>query len=313
MRARPDPAADPGQGVTVREPGGRTKAPGRAGTLGWALGEPMVVMGILNVTPDSFSDGGRWVDVERAVAHGVAMWGEGAGIVDVGGESTRPGAQRVDEATELGRVLPVVQGLVAAGVAVSVDTMRAGVARVCAEAGARVVNDVSGGLADPEMLACVAGLDVDYVAMHWRAHADRMAEAARYDDVVAEVADALAERTAAAVDAGIARDRVVLDPGIGFAKTAEHNWRLLAGVDVLTGLGQRLLVGVSRKRFLGSLLADPGSDEPRPADQRDAASVALTTWLAERGVWAVRTHTVGDHVDAARVVARLGAERGPSR
>ncbi|MVA76983.1 dihydropteroate synthase [Auraticoccus sp. F435] len=265
-------------------------------------------MGVLNVTPDSFSDGGRWLQHDRAVEHGLRLWAEGAALVDVGGESTRPGAPRVAAPTELGRVLPVVRDLVAAGVAVSVDTMRASVAQACVEVGAVVVNDVSGGLADPAMLRCVADAGVDYVAMHWRAHSARMADLARYDDVVADVRRELEQRVEAALAAGVRPERLVLDPGIGFAKTAEHNWALLAAVGTLTGLGHRLLVGVSRKRFLGALLADPVTGEPRPTGERDAAALALTTVLAERGVWAVRTHTVRPHVDALRVLSRLAAE-----
>ncbi|WP_456297812.1 dihydropteroate synthase [Desertihabitans aurantiacus] len=263
----------------------------------------MRVIGILNVTPDSFSDGGRYLDPARAVEHGLRLAEEGASLVDVGGESTRPGAERVPEEVELQRVLPVVTALAEAGVVVSVDTMRASVARACVEAGARMVNDVSGGLADPAMLPAVAGLDVDYVAMHWRAHSTEMGSRARYTDVVADVVAELSARVRAALEAGVAPERLVLDPGIGFAKDAGHNWRLLTGLDALTALGHRVLVGVSRKRFLGPLLADP-TGEPRPPRERDAASVALTTLLAERGVWAVRTHSVRDHVDAARVVHR---------
>ncbi len=267
-----------------------------------------VVMGVLNVTPDSFSDGGRWLDRGAAVAHGLELWRQGAGLVDVGGESTRPGAGRVDTATELNRVLPVVRELAAAGVAVSIDTMRAEVARACVEAGAVLVNDVSGGLADPQMLPGVAELGVDYVAMHWRAHSAQMADRACYDDVVLDVRDELAQRVGAALEAGVRPERLVVDPGLGFAKTAEHNWALLAGLDVLAGLGHRVLVGVSRKRFLGALLADPGTGEPRPPGERDAATLAVTTLLATRGVWAVRTHTVRPHVDAVRVVQRLRRE-----
>jgi dihydropteroate synthase len=260
-------------------------------------------MGIVNVTPDSFSDGGDFLEHGRAVARGLQLVAEGAALVDVGGESTRPGAERVPEEVELARVLPVVTELARAGVAVSVDTMRATVARACVQAGARVVNDVSGGLADPDMLGTVAGLDVDYVAMHWRAHAVEMAGRARYADVVAEVVAELGGRVEAALAAGVAPGRLVLDPGIGFAKDADHNWSLLEGLDDLAGLDHRVLVGVSRKRFLGTLLA-AADGSPRPARERDAASVALTTLLAERGVWAVRTHSVRDHVDATRVAHR---------
>jgi dihydropteroate synthase len=213
----------------------RLPAPGRT-----------VVMGILNVTPDSFSDGGEFLDVDAAVAHGLALFGEGADLVDVGGESTRPGAQRASVETELARVVPVIRQLSAAGVSISVDTMRAEVAVAAVGAGAVLVNDVSGGLADPAMLPAVADLGVDYVAMHWRGHSDRMADLATYDDVVAEVTEELADRLWAAVAAGVDRRRVILDPGLGFAKTAEHNWALLRGLDHLAGLGRPLLVGASR-------------------------------------------------------------------
>jgi dihydropteroate synthase len=262
-----------------------------------------VVMGILNVTPDSFSDGGEFLDVDAAVAHGLALSGEGADLVDVGGESTRPGAQRASVETELARVVPVIARLSAAGVRVSVDTMRAQVAAAAVGAGAVLVNDVSGGLADSDMLPTVAGLDVDYVAMHWRGHSDRMADLATYTDVVAEVTEELADRLWAAVTAGVKPGRVILDPGLGFAKTAEHNWALLRGLDHLAGLGRPLLVGASRKRFLGELLAVPTG--PRPVRERDDAGVAITALLAASGVWGVRTHTVRAHRDAIAVAARM--------
>jgi dihydropteroate synthase len=267
-------------------------------------------MCILNVTPDSFSDGGEFLALDAAVEYGLALHAEGADLVDVGGESTRPGALRADVRTELDRVVPVVSRLAAAGVAVSVDTMRAEVAAAAVRAGAVLVNDVSGGLADADMLATVAELDVDYVAMHWRGHSDRMADLARYDDVVADVRDELGARLEAAVAAGVARDRVILDPGLGFAKTAEHNWQLLRRLEVLAGLGRPLLVGASRKRFLGALLADVAG--PRPVREREDAGVALTALLAASGVWGVRTHTVRPHRDAIAVVAELagGAAAG---
>ncbi|MCA0296415.1 MAG: dihydropteroate synthase [Actinobacteria bacterium] len=261
-----------------------------------------LVMGVLNVTPDSFSDGGEFLVLDTAVEHGLAMAADGADLVDVGGESTRPGALRAETGAELARVVPVVERLTAAGVAVSVDTMRADVAAAAVEAGAVLVNDVSGGLADPDMLPTVADLGVDYVAMHWRGHSDRMGDLAHYDDVVAEVCAELSARLDAALAAGIARDRVILDPGLGFAKTAEHNWALLAHLDALAGLGRPLLVGVSRKRFLGELLADDAG--PRPVREREDAGVALTTLLAAAGVWGVRTHTVRPHRDAIRVATR---------
>lgn len=263
-----------------------------------------LVMGVLNVTPDSFSDGGRWFDLDAAVAHGLALATEGADVVDVGGESTRPGAARPGVAEELRRVLPVVQALAAAGVVVSIDTMQAEVAAAAVGAGARLVNDVSGGLADPAMLDTVAGLDLPYVAMHWRGHSTVMQDRTRYGDVVTDVRAELASRLEAALAAGIAADRLVLDAGFGFAKTGEHNWQLLRRLDELDALGVPQLVGVSRKAFLGALLAE-GDDRPRPAAQRDDATTALTTLLALRGVWGVRVHAVRASRDAVAVVQRL--------
>lgn len=250
-----------------------------------------LLMGVVNVTPDSFSDGGRWADPERAVAHGLSLVADGADLLDIGGESTRPGATRPLLAEELDRVVPVIRELAAAGVTVSVDTMRAEVAEAALVAGATVVNDVSGGLADPRVLAVAAEAGATYVAMHWRAHADRMTDFADYPrGVVTEVAEELAVRRDAALAAGIAPERLVLDPGLGFAKGAHHNWELLAGLERLDALGHRLLVGASRKTFLGRLLAGP--EGPRPVDGRDHATAALTVMLAEAGVWCVRVHDV---------------------
>lgn len=259
---------------------------------------PTRVMGILNVTPDSFSDGGCYLDEDAAVAHGIQLAAQGAALVDVGGESTRPGAGRVDSETELSRVLPVVKRLVEAGVAVSVDTMRAEVAAKCVEAGAVVINDVSGGLADPKMLARVADLGCVYVAMHWRAQSATMNEHATYGDVVADVVDELMGRVRAAVKAGIDPDRLVLDPGLGFAKTPDQSWEVLRGVETIHGIGLPVLWGASRKRMLDSVA--PGG----PA-ARDDASVAVTTWLAGHGAWAVRTHTVAPHLSAIAVATKL--------
>lgn len=263
-----------------------------------------LVMGILNVTPDSFSDGGLWVDADAAVARGLALVAQGADIVDVGGESTRPDADRVDAGTELSRVLPVVAALAAAGVAVSIDTMRASVAEAAVEAGARWVNDVSGGLADPAMLPAVAATGASYIAMHWRGHSRVMAERAVYDDVVTVVRDELGRRRDAALDAGIVPGRLVLDPGIGFAKNAEHNWAILRGWDALEELGFPLLLAVSRKRFLGALLAD--ADAPREPEGRDAATAYLSGHFAARGVWGVRVHDVRSSADAVAAARRLG-------
>jgi dihydropteroate synthase len=264
-----------------------------------------VVMGVLNVTPDSFSDGGRYADPERAIAHGLALTSDGADIVDVGGESTRPGAERVSAEIELERVSPVIRSLAQAGVVVSVDTMRATVAEAAIAAGAVLVNDVSGGLADPAMAKTVAAADVAYVAMHWRGPSAGMAREATYADVVADVRAEIRARMEAALDAGIRPDRLVLDPGIGFAKTAEHNWALLAHLDRLAELGHPLLVGVSRKSFLGRLLRD--GDEDRGVAFRDDATTALTAVLAMRGIWAVRVHAVRASADAVRAVTAMRA------
>ena len=266
-------------------------------------------MGVVNVTPDSFSDGGLYADAESAVRHGLQLLADGADILDVGGESTRPGATRPLVEEELDRVVPVITALTEAGATVSVDTMRHQVAAAALEAGARIVNDVSGGLADPEILGVVAGSGATYVAMHWRAHADHMRDFARYDGpggVVAAVRDELAVRVDAMVAAGIGRDRVVLDPGLGFAKRAEHNWQLLAGLDPIRALGFTLLVGVSRKSFLGTLLASDGS--PRPVGEREHATTALTVLLALQGVWGLRVHDVRAAKDALRVLERLDQE-----
>jgi dihydropteroate synthase len=257
-----------------------------------------LLMGIVNVTPDSFSDGGRYVETEAAIAHGHALLAEGADILDIGGESTRPGATRPLVAEELQRVVPVVSALAASGAAVSVDTMRHEVV---------IINDVSGGLADPAILRVAGSADVGYVAMHWRAHSDRMQSLALYDgDVVDVVLAELRERVDSALAAGISPDRLVLDPGLGFAKTADHNWALLAGLDRLLALGHRVLVGSSRKSFLGTLLAD-ADGTPRPVDQREDANTALTTLVAAQGVWGVRVHEVRASMDAIRVVSRYRA------
>lgn len=273
------------------------------------LGRPRL-MGVVNVTPDSFSDGGRWLAPDAAIAHGRELLADGADILDIGGESTRPGATRPLVAEELGRVLPVIAALAADGATVSVDTMRAEVAAAALEAGATLVNDVSGGLADPRMLEVVAAAGAPYVAMHWRAHADHMRDFAVYDGpggVVGEVRDELARRVDAMLGAGIAHDRIVLDPGLGFAKHGEHNWRLLRDLEPLQALGYPLLVGASRKSFLGRLLADAGGT-PRPVLMREHANTALTVHLAQQGVWGLRVHDVRAARDALRVVERLATE-----
>lgn len=260
-----------------------------------------VVMGVVNVTADSFSDGGRYLHTEDAVRHGLELWERGADLVDVGGESTRPGADRVDADVEIARVVPVIERLSARGVLVSVDTTRAVVADRALDAGAAVVNDVSGGLADPQMAKVVATAGVPWILMHWRGHSKNMNDLATYRDVVAEVCDELSARADAALQAGVAAEALVLDPGLGFAKQREHDWALLHGLDRLLGLGFPLLVGASRKRFLGALLAD-GQGNPRPPQGREDATAAITTLAAAKGAWGVRVHDVGRSLDAALVV-----------
>ncbi|MGW6654009.1 dihydropteroate synthase [Streptomyces rubiginosohelvolus] len=258
------------------------------------------VMGVVNVTPDSFSDGGRWFDTTAAVKHGLHLVSEGADLVDVGGESTRPGASRVDEAEELRRVIPVVRGLASEGVTVSVDTMRARVAEQAVAAGAVLVNDVSGGLADPDMIPAVAAAEVPFVVMHWRGFSESMNSRAVYGDVVAEVLDELRKRMDAVIAGGVAPERVVIDPGLGFAKDAAHDLTLVAHLAELHALGRPLLVAASRKRFLGHVLAGPGSSPP-PARERDAATAAVSALSAQAGAWAVRVHEVRATADAVRV------------
>jgi dihydropteroate synthase len=265
-----------------------------------------VVMAVLNVTPDSFSDGGRFLSVDRAVDRALQQVSLGADLVDVGGESTRPGAERVPVDVELERVLPVVEALASRGVVVSIDTMRADVARAALDAGAAIVNDVSGGLADEAMLPSVAAAGVPVVLMHWRGHSRTMDQQATYPrGVVTEVTDELAERAKAALEAGVDADRIVLDPGLGFAKDAEHNWALLRGLDSLNDLGYPVLVGASRKRFLGALLAE--GDEPRPVEERDDATLAVSALAALAGAWCVRVHDARGNVDAVRVAAAWGS------
>jgi dihydropteroate synthase len=257
-------------------------------------------MAVLNVTPDSFSDGGRFLDLEAATERGLQQSRLGADLIDVGGESTRPGASRVPLHDELARALPVVKALTAEGVAVSIDTMRAEVAAAAVDAGAVLVNDVSGGLADPAMLPYLASVNVPVVLMHWRGHSRDMQSRARYrTGVVSEVVHELRDRRDAAVDAGVAVSRIVLDPGLGFAKEAAHNWQLLRHLPKLTEIGQPVLVGASRKRFLGELLA--GDDEPRPVAERDDATLAISALCAVAGAWCVRVHDARGNVDAVRV------------
>jgi dihydropteroate synthase len=265
------------------------------------------VIGVVNVTPDSFSDGGNWFDAGAAIEHGLALAAAGADLVDVGGESTRPGAHRVEVDEELRRVIPVVGPLAAAGVAVSIDTMHAAVAARAADAGAMVVNDVSGGLADAQMVPFIAASGLPFVVMHWRGHSADMQTRAQYDDVVNDVCRELTDRITAIVDAGVDVDQLIIDPGIGFAKRpdGDDNWALLRHLDRVIDLGRPVLVGASRKTFLGHLLAAGG--EPRPAELRDQASGAVTALVAAAGAWAVRVHDVAAHVDAVRVAARWRA------
>ncbi|WOP17246.1 dihydropteroate synthase [Raineyella sp. LH-20] len=266
------------------------------------------VMGIVNVTPDSFSDGGEHFGTEAAVRHGLRLLAEGADMLDVGGESTRPGIARTAETEELRRVVPVVEQLAARGAIVSVDTMRASVARATVAVGARIINDVSGGLADPEMYDAVAEAGCAYVLMHWRGHSTDMDRRSSYHDVVSEVRDEVAARLELAVAAGVPVDDIILDPGIGFAKTREQDWELLRHVDAFGALGRPVLIGVSRKRFLGEVVA--GTRPEQSPKDRDFATAAVTGWMAERGIWAVRTHEVRAQRDAIAVVQALRG-KGP--
>ena len=245
----------------------------------------MLVMGILNVTPDSFADGGRHHEFDAAVKRGLEMIAEGVDIIDVGGESTRPGADRVSQEEEIARTIPVITELAKHGVTISIDTMRASTARAAVKAGAAMINDVSGGLADDAMLQTAAELKVPYIAMHWRGQSKDMNSKAVYGDVVNEVIAELNERIDAALDAGIHKDKLIIDPGIGFAKDAEHNWAIIDAIDRFVAMGYPVLVGASRKRFLGG-------DSP---DQREQATIELTKRLGTTGVWAVRVHSVKPH------------------
>jgi dihydropteroate synthase len=266
-------------------------------------------MGVVNVTPDSFSDGGQWFDADAAIEHGLELVAAGADIVDVGGESTRPGAVRVDAEEELRRVLPVIGKLAAAGVVVSIDTMHADVARHAVDVGAVLVNDVSGGLADPAMVPFIAASGLPFVVMHWRGHSADMQTRAKYDDVVVDVRSELSGRVGAIVEAGVNLDQLILDPGLGFAKSpdGDDNWALLRHLDALIELDRPVLIGASRKAFLGRLLAVEGV--PRSPVERDHASSAVTALAAAAGAWAVRVHDVVPDVDAVRVAARWSALR----
>ncbi|WPB92407.1 dihydropteroate synthase [Streptomyces malaysiensis] len=279
---------------------------GRGRVAGLPEWDRCAVMGVVNVTPDSFSDGGQWFDTDLAVKHGLDLLAAGADLVDVGGESTRPGAARVDEAEELRRVIPVVRELAAAGAVISVDTMRAAVAEQAVEAGARLVNDVSGGGADLAMVPMVAAAGVPFVVMHWRGESIDMNNRAVYADVVGEVVAELRTGLERAVAGGIDPERIVVDPGLGFAKNAGHDLALVAHLAALRELGRPLLVAASRKRFLGRVLAgDEGS--PPPARERDAATAAVSALAAREGAWAVRVHEVRASADAVRVARAIEA------
>ncbi|CAN2244688.1 dihydropteroate synthase [Candidatus Planktophila dulcis] len=250
----------------------------------------MLVMGILNVTPDSFADGGLHYEESLAITHGLEMIEDGVDIIDVGGESTRPGADRISEEEEQARVIPVIRELAKKGVVISIDTMRATTAKLAVEAGASIVNDVSGGAADPDMFSTVAQLGCKYTLMHWRGHSKDMNEKAIYGDVVAEVIEEVTLQLDKALAAGVKREDIILDPGIGFAKNAEHNWEVLNRIDEFVALGYPVLIGHSRKRFLGG-------EHP---DEREEATVAVTQSLVGKGIWAVRVHGVKANVEAAR-------------
>ena len=250
----------------------------------------MFVMGILNVTPDSFADGGKHFSAEDAINHGLRMIAEGVDIIDIGGESTRPGAERVSEAEEQRRVLPVIRGLAGKGAALSIDTMRASTARLAVEAGATIVNDVSGGAADPDMYSTVADLECDYILMHWRGHSIDMNNRADYGDVMAEVIAEITIQLDKALASGIKREKIILDPGLGFAKDAQHNWEILQRIDEFISLGYPVLIGHSRKRFIGG--ATP--------DEREAGTIKISESLVGRDIWAIRVHSVEPHVKVVK-------------
>ncbi|WP_208085558.1 dihydropteroate synthase [Brevibacterium atlanticum] len=263
--------------------------------------ESTKIMGVLNVTPDSFSDGGLWFDHGRAIAHGLELMAAGADIIDVGGESTRPGSVRVDEDEELRRVIPVVRELASAGAVISVDTMRSRVARDSLAAGAHIINDVSAGQSDPTMLALAAESAAPIVLMHWRGHLDQAAATFHYDDVVAEVIDELRTRIDEAIEVGVDPANIIVDPGLGFSKNAEHNWQILAALDAFSALDHRLLVAASRKRFISSLISP---EDPKLAEQaaKDQATATISAISAQAGAWAVRVHDPATSAIACRVV-----------
>ena len=294
-------------------PAGPSGPVGPAGPAGLPRAPRCLVMGVVNVTPDSFSDGGRWFDAGEAIAHGMELAAQGADIVDVGGESTRPGALRISEGEELRRIGPVVAALAAAGLVVSIDTMRAAVAERALAAGAAMVNDVSGGLADPAMPGLVAAAGVPFVVMHWRGHSADMMDRAVYADVVKEVAGELAVRVGELAAAGIDPGRLIVDPGLGFAKLPAHSWTLVTRLREVSCLDHPaapfpVLVGASRKGFISRFLA--GQDgTPRPFARCDDATVALTALAAAGGAWCVRVHSVPANADAVRIAARWREEQ----
>lgn len=263
-----------------------------------------LIMGVLNVTPDSFSDGGRWLEPDAAVAHALDLVAQGADLIDVGGESTRPGAARVDPAEEQARVVPVIRSLAGHGVTVSVDTLNASTARAAAEAGAAIINDVSGGLADPTMPEAVLDTGLQYVVMHWRGRLDAADSRAVYTDTVAEVRAELSARVTGLLELGIDPAKLVLDPGLGFSKNASHNWQVLAGLKAFETLGYPVLIGASRKRFLGALLPADATVE-----DRDAPTAVISALAAQAGVWAVRVHDVASTRIALDVVRAWQAGR----
>ena len=266
-----------------------------------------IIVGVLNVTPDSFSDGGDYLDLDAAIAQAVQLRADGADIIDVGGESTRPGAERIDPQLEQDRVLPVISALSELDIPVSIDTMNASTAQLAIDAGARMINDVSGGLADPEMFRTVAASGVHYVASHWRGPSENMDDLAEYGDVVTEVRDALKERIAELIVWGTAPENIIIDPGLGFAKTAEHNWALLSGLPELESIGYPLLIGTSRKRFLEPFETAEGSSH-----DRDFATAITSALAAQSGVWGVRVHNVSTTKKALDVWSawRSGGKNG---
>jgi dihydropteroate synthase len=263
-----------------------------------------LIMGVLNVTPDSFSDGGRWASTDAAIQHALALRSQGADLIDVGGESTRPGATRVSPTDEQARVLPVIAELARQGVVVSVDTLNSSTAKAAAAAGATIINDVSAGLADPDMASVAASTGLTYIAMHWRGHAQEMDALAEYDDVVAEVRGELAARVSALTAAGVAREKIVLDPGLGFAKRAAHNWQLLGNLDAFASLGLPVMVGASRKRFLADVLTAGA-----PVAERDLPTAVISVLAAQAGAWAGRVHDVAATRTALTVLARVESAR----